>query len=171
MRNKNYGDKTNNRRLRLLPGGEGGFSLVEIVAVAVILGILASAVIPMTKMAVKRAKELELRRVLREMRRAIDVYKKMADEKKIEVEDEVTGTGFPPDLEILIEGAELKDGKDKVFKFLRRLPRDPMTGYKEWGLRSSQDEPESESWGGEDVFDVYSLSEGIALDGTNYRDW
>jgi general secretion pathway protein G len=159
-------------RFRLLPGaGEDGYSLVELVAVAVIIGILASAVIPLTKISVKRAKEIELHRVLREMRRAIDLYKKMADEKKIEVEDEVTGTGYPPNLEILIEGAKLTGETDRVFKFLRRIPVDPMTGEREWGLRGSQDEPESDSWDGEDVFDVYSLSEATALDGTNYRDW
>jgi general secretion pathway protein G len=147
---------------------QAGFSLPELLVVVIIIGILASAVIPMTKVSLQRAKEIELHRVLREIRRAIDLYKKMADEKKIEVE--ATDTGYPESLEVLAEGVKLAD-KDRKFKFLRRIPRDPMTGRREWGLRGSQDEPDSESWDGEDVFDVYSLSEGTALDGSKYKEW
>lgn len=147
---------------------DAGYSLTELIAVVIILGILAAGIIPMTKMSVARAKELELQRCLRDMRRAIDLHKKMADEQKIEVE--ATGTGYPETLEMLVEGVKLKD-KDQLFKFLRRIPRDPFTGEREWGLRGSQDDPDADSWDGEDVFDVYSLSEGMALDGSMYREW
>jgi general secretion pathway protein G len=151
-----------------LAGRQGGFSLPELLVVVIIISILASAVIPMTKVSLQRAKEIELHRVLREIRRAIDLHKKMADDKKIEVE--ATDTGYPESLEVLMEGVKLA-GKDRKFKFLRRIPRDPMTGRREWGLRGSQDEPDSESWDGEDVFDVFSLSEGTALDGSKYKEW
>jgi general secretion pathway protein G len=148
--------------------GRRGFSLAELIAVVIVIGILASAVIPMTKVSLQRAKEIELHRALREIRRAIDLFKKMADEKKIDVE--ATETGYPESLEELTEGAKLA-GKDLKFKFLRRIPRDPMTGRREWGLRGSQDDPDSETWDGEDVFDVFSLSEGTALDGSKYKEW
>lgn len=154
------------------PARQGGFSLVELIAVVAVIAILASAVLPLTKIGLKRAKEIELHRVLREIRRAIDLHKKMADEKKIEVE--ASSSGYPETLEVLTEGVKLVGGPDqaeRLFKFLRRIPRDPMTGLAEWGLRSTEDEPDSESWGGEDVFDVYSLSEGNALDGSSYKDW
>lgn len=147
---------------------ERGFSLAELIAVVVIITILASAVIPMTKMTVKRAQEIELRRVLREIRTAIDLYKKMAEDKKIEVE--ATESGYPETLEILVEGVKLSD-TERTFKFLRRIPRDPITGRREWGLRGLEDVPDSETWNGEDVFDVFSLSEAKALDGTFYREW
>ena len=150
-------------------GSEGGFSLVELIAVVIIVGILASAVIPMTKVTLQRAREIELHRALREIRRAIDLHKKMAGEQAIEVE--ATSSGYPESLEVLVEGVKQTGEQDRVFKFLRRLPRDPMSGRREWGLRSSQDEPDSEVWGGEDVYDVYSLSEATALDGTPYREW
>lgn len=147
---------------------EKGFTLAELVAVVVIITILASAVIPMTKMTVKRAKEIELRRTLREIRTAIDLHKKMAEDKKIEVE--ATATGYPETLEILVEGMKLA-GTERTFKFLRRIPRDPITGRREWGMRGLEDDPDSETWNGEDVFDVFSLSEAKALDGTFYREW
>jgi len=99
----------------------------------------------------------------------IAILKKMADEQKIEVE--ATDTGYPESLEVLVQGAKLTGEGGRLFKFLRKIPRDPMTGRREWGLRGSQDEPDSEAWDGEDVFDVFSLSEATALDGTKYRDW
>jgi general secretion pathway protein G len=157
-------------RTRERHDSQAGFTVAELIVVVIIIGILASAVLPMTKVSLTRAKEIELHRVLREIRRAIDLHKKMAEEKKIEVE--ATATGYPETLEVLIEGVKIVgDEKDRVFKFLRRIPRDPITGRREWGLRGSQDDPDSEVWDGEDVFDVYCLSEATALDGTKYREW
>jgi general secretion pathway protein G len=152
-----------------------GFTFIEMLVTMTILAILAAAVIPLAKTAMKREREIELRRNLRMMREAIDVYKKLADEKKIEVEDE--SEGYPPDLETLVKGVELKGEQEggksekKIIKFLRRIPLDPMTNSYEWGLRSYQDKPDSDSWGGENVYDVYTKSQATALDGSKYRDW
>ena len=152
-----------------------GFTLVEMLVTLTILAILASAILPLAKTTVKREKEIELRRNLRFIREAIDAYKKLADEKKIEVEEETQG--YPPDLETLVHGVEVKvdsDNEDsgiKIIKFLRRIPQDPMTNSYEWGLRSYQDDPDSDVWGGENVYDVYTLNEARALDGTKYKDW
>lgn len=163
-----------------------GFTLVEMLVTLTILAILAAAIMPIAKTAVKREKEIELRRDLRLIREAIDAYKKLADEKMIEVEEDQEG--YPPDLETLVKGVEVKadqaqlrgpldrqplktDSDNKIVKFLRRIPKDPMTGSLEWGLRSFQDEPDSDDWGGENVYDVYTKSLGTALDGTKYRDW
>ncbi len=139
-----------------------------------IVAILASAALPLAKFAVKRQKEIELRRNLRLMREAIDVYKKMADEKKFEFDEETEG--YPPNLDILVEGIEIiesEEGKEveRIHKFLRRIPRDPMTNSLEWGLRSYQDDLDSNVWGGDNVYDVYTKSPGTGLDGTKYRDW
>lgn len=152
-----------------------GFTLTEMLVAAAILAILAGAAMPLAKIAVQREKEIELHRSLRLIREAIDAYKKMADEKKIDIEDD--SQGYPPKLETLVNGVTLKaDAKDKksgekIVKFLRRIPEDPMTHSKEWGLLSSQDAPDAESWGEQNVFDVYTKSRRIALDGTKYRDW
>lgn len=152
-----------------------GFTLVEMLVTVAILAILASAIMPIAKTAIKREKEIELRRNLRLIREAIDAYKKLADENKFEFEEETEG--YPPDLETLVKGVEIteeqegKESRKKVIKFLRRIPKDPITNSHEWGLRSYQDEPDSTVWGKENVYDVYTRSLGTALDGTKYRDW
>jgi general secretion pathway protein G len=149
---------------------QAGVTILEILIAVTILAIMAAAIAPLARMTVQRRKEMELRRVLRIMRTAIDDYKNMADQGLIADED-VDAMGFPPDLETLVEGVQLNDGSLTKQKFLRRIPKDPMTGTLEWGLRSYQDEADSRSWGHENVFDVYSLSEGRALDGTYYKEW
>ncbi len=155
-----------------------GFTLIEVLVTLAILAILAAAIMPLAKIAVKREKEIELRRNMRIIREAIDAYKKLADEKKIEVEED--SEGYPPDLEILVKGVEIKEqegdekGKKtgpKIIKFLRRIPRDPMTDSADWGLRSYQDDPDEDVWGGENVYDIYSKSKATALDGSKYSDW
>ena len=117
----------------------------------------------------KRAKEEELRRDLREMREAIDRYKDYADRGMIPANPATFN--YPPDLKTLVEGVVLRGTAKGKYKFLRQIPVDPMTGTTEWGMRSMQDDPDSKSWGGDDVFDVYSKSDGIAFDGTKYSDW
>lgn len=146
-----------------------GFTLLEMLVTATVLVILASAVVPMAKNGVRRQRELELRRTLREMRTAIDSYKDMADQKKIKAPP-AENNGYPESLEILVEGAPVM-GKDAKMRFLRRIPIDPMTGKSEWGLRSLSDDPGSSSWGGGNVFDVYSLSTGTGSNGKPYREW
>jgi general secretion pathway protein G len=162
-------------RMRRRTCRQRGFTLVEMLVTLTILAILASAILPLAKTTVKREKEIELRRNLRLIREAIDAYKKYADEKKIEAEEETQG--YPPDLETLVLGVEVKIDSDqeksgtKIIKFLRRIPMDPMTNSDEWGLRSYQDDPDSDVWGGENVYDVYTRSSAKALDGTKYKDW
>jgi len=146
-----------------------GYTLVELVMVCVVLTTLAAVSFPVAKYTVKRTKEIELRQHLRKMRNAIDEYKRLSDAGLIPVE---LGTdGYPSELEILVEGVDLIGQIDKRKRFLRRIPVDPMTGEAEWGLRSYQDEWDSTSWGGENVYDVYSLSEGTGLDGVPYSEW
>lgn len=151
-----------------------GFTLTEMLVTLTIVAILAAAALPLAKLTIKRQKEIELRRNMRLIREAIDVYKQMADLKKFEFEEDTEG--YPPDLETLVEGVEVKESREgrevvRVHKFLRRIPIDPMTNSTEWGLRSYQDDHDSDVWGGENVYDVYTKSPGIALDGTRYRDW
>ena len=157
------------RRMR----GAGGFTFVELVVVSAILLILASAVLPLAKVTIQRAREVELRRNLREMRTAIDKYKDSVDAGLIGGPDVKQGSeGYPPDLDTLVEGVRVaNDASGRKLKFLRRIPVDPMTKSTEWGLRSYQDQADSSSWGGQNVFDVYTKSEGTALDGTKYKDW
>jgi general secretion pathway protein G len=146
-----------------------GFSLVEAVVVAAVMAILAAAALPVVKFTVTRGKEADLRQHLRLMRNAIDEYKRYSDAGLIPVE---LGTdGYPPELETLVEGVDVVGQVDMKKKFLRRIPVDPMTGEAEWGLRSYQDEPDSTSWSGENVFDVHSLSEGVGLNGVPYSQW
>jgi general secretion pathway protein G len=160
-------------RSRLGIGVEKGFSFVELLIVTTIVLILASAVQPLAKVTITRQKEAELRRVLREMRTAIDKFKDAADAQLIPPTELRAGSeGYPPDLDTLVEGVSVvNDATGRKLKFLRRVPKDPMTGENEWGLRSYQDRPDATTWGGQNVFDVYSLSSGTALDGTKYRDW
>jgi general secretion pathway protein G len=153
-----------------------GFTLTEMLVTLTILALLASAIFPLAKITVKREKEIELQRSLRLIREALDAYKKLADEQKIEFEEDTEG--YPPDLETLVEGIEVteqgeegEDERTRLIKFLRRIPKDPMTNSFEWGLRSYQDDPDSDVWGGENVYDVYTKSIGTALDGTKYREW
>lgn len=152
-----------------------GFTLVEVLVTAGIIAVLAGAVLPMAKVALQRERETELRRDLRLIRESIDAYKKMADDKKIESEADTDG--YPPTLDVLVKGAKLKgdakakSGPEKIIKFLRRIPRDPMTNSGEWGLLSSQDSPDAASWGGQNVFDIYTKSRAKALDGTKVREW
>ena len=150
-----------------------GFTFVELLVVTTILLILASAVMPLARVSIQRQREAELRRNLREMRTAIDKYKDAADANLIASFDIKAGTdGYPPSLETLVEGVtKANDASGVKLKFLRRIPIDPMTGKPEWGMRAYQDKPDTTSWGGQNVFDVYSKSEGKALDGTKYRDW
>jgi general secretion pathway protein G len=157
------------RRLR----GQQGFTFVELVVVTMILLILASTAMPMARVVTQRRKEVELRQALREMRTAIDRFKDAVDQGLIATSQVEAGhEGYPPDLEVLVEGVPVVgDASDRQLRFLRRIPVDPMTGEAEWGLRSYQDDPDDRSWGGDSVFDVYSLSGDTALDGTQYRDW
>ena len=150
---------------------QAGVSLVELLVTIAVLLILAGALVPVRHYAVKRQKELDLRRALRTMRTAIDEYKKMCDANVFQKEG-VDSECYPPELEILVEGVEKTGALGQKIKFLRRIPIDPMTSTTDWGLRSYQDEPDSTSWGNENVYDVYTTSEAKALDGkTIYKDW
>jgi len=146
--------------------GERGLTLVELIVTVTILMILASAAVPVTMFTVKREHERELRRDLWEMRDAIDHYKDAADMHAFQTK--VDSQNYPPDLDTLVNGVEVQS---KKVRFLRKIPTDPMTGKAEWGLRSMQDDPDSDSYGGQSVFDVYSKSQGTALDGTKYSTW
>jgi general secretion pathway protein G len=181
---------------------QAGMTLLELIIACGILMVLSSAALPLARVTVKRQREAELRRDLREMRDAIDRYKDAADKNLIRIE--VGSQGYPPDLETLTTGVTVSVGgtsqvgvsastlatlsgtaqvgaasspttststtPTKV-RFLRKIPVDPMTGKAEWGLRAVQDDPDSHSWGGHNVFDVFSLSTDTAMDGTNYADW
>jgi len=148
---------------------EAGMTLLELIIACTILIILASAALPIARHSIIRNKETELRRDLREMKDAIDRYKDAADKNQIRVE--VGSEGYPPDLETLVKGVQLGASGDKKVRFLRKIPIDPMTGQADWGLRAVQDDPDSTSWGGKNVFDVYSKAQATALDGTKYSDW
>ncbi len=149
--------------------GEAGYTMVEMAIVAVMIAILAGMAVPIARYSLRRQKEIELRYELRLLRDAIDKYKQTSDSGLIPLE--VGGEGYPPDLETLVKGVSLVGQVAKKKRFLRRVPIDPMTSKAEWGLRSYQDEPDSFAWGGQNVFDVYSLSEAKSLDGTLYKDW
>lgn len=153
--------------------GERGYSFVELLVVSAILLVLASAVLPLTRVTMQRQREAELRRGLREMRTAIDRYKDAGDLGLIGgVEIEADNDGYPESLEVLVEGVEVvNDASGRKMRFLRRIPFDPMTGSRDWGLRSYQDDPDSQRWSGDNVYDVYTKSTATALDGTPYREW
>ncbi len=148
---------------------QSGMTLLELIIACAILLILSSAALPLAKFTIIRGKERELHRELREMRDAIDRYKDAADRNQIRVE--LGSEGYPPDLETLVKGVQLGASNDKKIRFLRKIPTDPMTGTTEWGLRAVQDDADSTSWGGKNVFDVYSKSTATSLDGTKYSDW
>ena len=152
--------------IRIVRKNERELTLIELIVTVAILSILAGAAVPVTMFTVKRNNERELRRDLWEIRDAIDHYKDAADMHAFQTK--VDSQNYPPDLETLVNGVEVQS---KKVKFLRRIPIDPMTGKAEWGLRSMQDDPDSNSYGGQSVFDVYSKSDGTALDGTKYSTW
>jgi general secretion pathway protein G len=150
-----------------------GFTFIELVIVTAILMILASTIMPMAQVTAQRQREIELRRTLREMRTAIDKFKDAVDQGQIpQTELEPGNEGYPPDLETLVDGVSAaNDASGRKLKFLRKIPIDPMTKSTDWGKRAYQDKPDSQSWGGKNVFDVYTTFQGTALDGTKYRDW
>jgi general secretion pathway protein G len=145
---------------------EAGLTLIELIVTVAILSILASAAVPIARFEVKRQKERMLRYDLWQMRAAIDAYKDAADKHAFQTK--VDSQNYPPDLQTLVDGVDVQS---KKVRFLRHIPIDPMTGNDDWGLRSMQDDPNSDSWGGQNVFDVFTKSDGIALDGTKYSDW
>jgi general secretion pathway protein G len=149
-----------------IKGPQHGFTLVELIVATTILMLLTTLAIPLARVTIKREKEGELRHDLWEMRDAIDRYKDAADRGAFQ--SKLGSENYPPDLDTLVKGVDVQG---KKLKFLRRIPVDPMTGTTEWGLRSMQDDPTSDSWGGQDVFDVFTKSQGTGLDGTQYKDW
>lgn len=146
-----------------------GFTLAELVMVCAILSSLSLLAMPVVKFTSKRSKEMELRQDLRDMRAAIDQYKRFSDQGLLPVD--LGSEGYPKDLDSLVKGIELVGQVNRKMKFLRRIPVDPMTGKQQWGLRSFQDEPDAAQTGGEDVYDVYSLSTRVGLNGIPYRKW
>jgi general secretion pathway protein G len=152
---------------------EHGYSFIELLVVTAIMFILASAVMPLAQVTAQRQREVELRAALRQMRTAIDKFKDAVDQGRIAATELKPGSeGYPPDLETLVEGVPMQNDQSGVkLKFLRRIPIDPMTNSTEWGMRAYQDKPDSTSWGGQSVFDVYTKSGATAIDGTKYKDW
>ncbi|HXM66421.1 MAG TPA: type II secretion system protein [Candidatus Acidoferrum sp.] len=145
---------------------ERGFTLLELIIATAILVVLSSMAVPLARLTIQREKERMLRTDLWQMRDAIDRYKDAADRGGFQIK--VDSQGYPPDLETLVKGVDVQG---KKVRFLRKIPVDPLTGNTEWGLRSMQDDPDSGSWGGQSVFDVYTKSQGTGLDGTKYKDW
>jgi len=152
------------RGLSAKPGG--GFTLLELIIATAILAVLSMMAVPLARLTITREKERMLRADLWDMRDAIDRYKDLADRGAFQIK--VDSQGYPPDLETLVKGVDVQG---KKIRFLRKIPIDPMSGNTEWGLRSMQDDPDSDSWGGQSVFDVYTKSQGVGMDGTKYKDW
>ena len=148
-------------------GIQRGFTLLELIVASTILSVLALMALPFARITVQREREKELRYALWQMRDAIDQYKDAADRGSFQTK--VDSLNYPPDLETLVKGVESQGGKR--IRFLRSIPVDPMTKSKDWGLRSNQDDPDSDSWGGQNIFDIYTRSEATGLDGTKYKDW
>lgn len=146
-----------------------GFTLIELIVSVFIIAILVGLALPLAKNTIKREREFELRQDLRDIRTAIDKYKDATDRGFIM--SKVDTEGYPETLQILVDGVQMVGQVDKKLKFLRRIPKDPMTNSTDWGLRAYQDDPKMTAWGGQDVFDVYTKSEGTGLDGTKYKDW
>jgi general secretion pathway protein G len=146
-----------------------GFTLIELMMSVMIISILVGLAVPLARNSIKREKEIELRTALREMRTAIDKFKDASDRGFIMVK--VDTEGYPEKLQDLVDGVQMVGAVDKKLKFLRRIPKDPMTNSNEWGQRSYQDDPKATSWGGQNVFDVYTKSDGTAFDGTKYNEW
>ena len=145
------------------------FMLIELIAAITILLVLTTLALPLARNTIIRAREMRLHEELRTLREAIDRYKLDSDQGKIPIK--VDSFGYPPDLKILVEGVPVKGTAKGKYKYLRKIPLDPMTGTSEWGLRAMQDDPDSKSWGGQNIFDVYTKSQATALDGTQYADW
>jgi len=149
------------------PRRQSGVTLLEMIMVITIILVLMGAAVPVMKVSIRRQRETELKQDLWEVRAAIDRYKDAADRNMFQIK--LDSQGYPPDLDTLVNGVDIAAGKK--LRFLRRIPIDPMTGNKEWGMRSMQDDPTSDSWGGQNVFDVYSKSNETAINGTKYKDW
>ncbi len=161
------------RRLRQQLRQSSGYTFVELLVVATLILILASAAMPLARVTATRQREAELRRALREMRSAIDKFKDSADNQLVASFDLKPGAeNYPADLQLLVDGVSVpNDQTGRKLRFLRRVPVDPMTRSTDWGLRSYQDDPDATRWGGQNVFDVFTTFDGTALDGTKYRDW
>ncbi len=146
--------------------GQRGFTLLELIIASAILVVLSTMVVPLARLTIQREKERELRDALWQLRDAVDRYKDAADRQLFQTK--VDSQNYPPDLDTLVKGVDVQG---KKLKFLRRIPIDPMTNSTDWGLRSMQDDPDSDSWGEQNIFDVYTKSQGTALDGSKYKDW
>jgi general secretion pathway protein G len=161
------------RSLTLRRAADGGFTFIELIVAAALMMILASAALPLARVSMKRAREAELRRSLREVRLAVDTFHDWAEAGRLSQFELTAGNeNYPTSLDQLVQGVTLaNDVTGRKKKFLRRIPIDPMTGKAEWGMRSVQDPPDSKAWGGQNVYDIYTKYDGVALDGTKYKDW
>src|SRR4051812_11522455 len=146
-----------------------GFTLIELIVTVFIISILVGVAVPLARNSIQRQKEIALREALREIRTAIDKYKDASDRQIIPTK--IDTEGYPEKLQLLVDGVDMNGTAGKKLKLLRRIPVDPMTNSTDWALRSYQDDPRNNSWGGQNVFDVYTKSQGTALDGTKYKDW